>query len=138
MMRILLMLLIFASQSVGANWAMKPEIMRVYDGDTFTARFNIWINQHVTSSVRVLGVDTPELGYRAKCESENEKAIQARDFVIKALEKENVLVDVVGADKYGGRVDAWVYVDGVGLDKLLIEAGLGRLYLGKKRKGWCE
>ena len=105
---LLAILLILAVQSVSAGFLHKPEIISVYDGDTFTARFNIWINQYVVSSVRVLGVDTPELGYRAKCEKEAELAIKARDYVIKKLESKDILVDVIGADKFGNRVDAWL------------------------------
>ena len=107
-------LLILAAQSVSARFLHKPEIVSVYDGDTFTASFNIWINQYVTSSVRVLGVDTPELGFRARCNKEKILADKAKNYVIEALQKKSILVDVVGADKYGNRVNAWVYIDGVG------------------------
>lgn len=54
-------------------------VVSVYDGDTFTAECHPWPQIEVTVSVRVNGVDTPEI--RGKCEAEKRQAKQARDYV---------------------------------------------------------
>ena len=40
-------------------------------------------------------------------------------------------------DKYGGRIDAEVWIDDILLSDALIAAGLARPYNGGKRAGWC-
>ena len=75
----------------------------------------------IETSIRVLGVDTPEL--RGKCDSERNKA--------RVLKK-------VKPDKYAGRHDAEIWLsDGRSLGDLLIGAGLAREYHGAARSGWC-
>jgi micrococcal nuclease len=61
--------------------------------------------------VRVLGVDTPEI--RGECPEESDKALAARDFVRELLVGELVLLADVQHDKYGGRVDAVVLLEGL-------------------------
>ncbi len=129
------------------------EVLNVYDGDTFTVRVhpgrdfyvNIWPgltinlgldNISIKTSVRLRGVDTPEL--RGKCEEEKVAARLARAFTIKALEGGATLT-AVKKGKYAGRVIATVTLaGGEDLAEELIAAGLGRAYDGGKREGWCD
>lgn len=138
MKKTLLIVLLLLPLMAQASWSLKPDIIRNYDGDTITVLFEIWINQHVKVNVRVMGVDTPEIR-GAKCPEEKALAIKAREFTKAAL-KGDVMIEVVGEDSYPGRVDGWVYINGVGLDKLLIDAGLGYPYTYgiDEPGGWCK
>jgi len=55
------------------------KVIKVYDGDTLTVEAYLWPGLEAKASVRLNGVDTPEI--RGQCETEKQKAIQARDFV---------------------------------------------------------
>lgn len=113
------------------------EVVAVVDGDTFRAKALVWPDVAVAVSVRLRGVDTPEL--RGRCKREKARARKARDFVRGLLPAgTRVLLSEVARDKYAGRVDARVTLaDGRDLAKLLLERGLGRAYDGGRRAGWC-
>ena len=54
-------------------------VTSVYDGDTIKVEAEVWPGITWTGSVRVLGVDTPEL--TGKCPEEKAAAVAAREFV---------------------------------------------------------
>ena len=111
-------------------------VVKVYDGDTLTAEAQIWPGITWRGSVRVRGVDTPEI--RGKCAEEKERAITARDFVRDLLIGKAAMLMNVAQGKYAGRVVASVRLeDETDLADVLIAAGLGRPYEGGKREGWC-
>jgi micrococcal nuclease len=112
-------------------------VVEVTDGDTLVVRAHIWIGQEVETSIRLSGVDTPEL--HGKCDEEKARARDARDFTEKLTGGGPVFLTGIRPDKYGGRVDASVRTsDGTDLAAALIKAGLARPYGGERRKGWCE
>lgn len=111
------------------------ELVSVYDGDTIKVDVHVWPGQINRVSVRLNGIDTPEI--RGKCVIERELAQDAKEFVINALEYQSVVIDHVKLGKYAGRVVANVKANDRDLTEMLIEAGLGRSYDGGKRKGWC-
>lgn len=115
-------------------------VVRVLDGDTVVVRARIWLGQDVETAVRVLGVDTPETGPRAKCDSERQVGEAAKQFTRAALPPGAVVrLTGVKPDKYGGRVLAHVALpDGQDLAQALIAAGLARAYDGRARGGWCQ
>lgn len=45
------------------------EVIKIVDGDTVKVRAHIWVDQTVEISVRLRGIDAPEL-YRPKCAAE--------------------------------------------------------------------
>ena len=110
------------------------DVLRVYDGDTMTVDARPWPGQTNRVSVRVNGVDTPEI--RGKCQGEKDQAVAARDFV-RARVKGGVRLRNVHLGKYAGRVVADVEINGQNLADLLVAAGLARRYDGGKRAGWC-
>ncbi|KKJ75469.1 hypothetical protein WH95_18650 [Kiloniella litopenaei] len=111
------------------------DVISVYDGDTFKAKAHPWPGMSIDVSVRVNGIDTPEI--RGKCDGEKQAAIAARDYVREVLGG-SVILRNVKHGKYAGRVVADVYLtDGRSLTELLIASGLGRTYDGGKRSGWC-
>ncbi|MEQ8390408.1 MAG: thermonuclease family protein [Thalassospira sp.] len=109
-----------------------------YDGDTIYVAIPGLPGEIANMSVRVRGVDTPEI--RGKCESEKQLAQQARDYARTRL-KSAKAVEFCEPEwgRYGGRVVASVRIDGSPLDLDLISNGFARAYDGKtKRAPWCQ
>ena len=135
-------LLFIAAPSVAGatcyDWPLRTSQGRMaYDGDTIRITMPGLPSELSEMLVRVAGVDTPEI--RGKCISERVSAIRARDFVNASLEEANsVSFCNPKWGKYGKRVIADVMVDGRNLAATIIERGLGRLYHGGRRKGWCQ
>ena len=119
---------------------VEAEVVRVIDGDTVEVRAFPWLDVAVTTRVRVLGIDTPEKGARAKCRAEAGLAERASAAARAALpEGAKVRLSDIQPDKYGGRVVASVEgVDGRDLATALLAAGLARRYDGGRKAGWCE
>ena len=114
----------------------RATVTSVYDGDTIKVQAAHWPGHTWTGSVRVLGVDTPEI--RGKCPEEKHAAILAREFV-KIVAGNHVILHNIKLGKFAGRVLASVQVEtGEDLAGLLIEKGHARPYDGGARQGWCE
>lgn len=111
------------------------EVLRVIDGDSFEARVRIWLDQDVTVTVRLAGIDAAELS--APCPAARMMARLARAMLAARLAPGGVVLSEVDRDKYGGRVLARVR-DAAGADvaAALAAAGLARLYAGR-RADWC-
>lgn len=99
----------------------------VYDGDT------ILLGQE---RIRIVGLDTPELGHRARCREEAVAAERAKQALIGEIARGNVALNRQGIDRYG-RTLARVTVDGRDVASTLIANGLARPYNGGRRGGWC-
>lgn len=115
-------------------------ITRVVDGDTvaFTANF-LPDPLKKELSIRVFGVDTPEKGFRAKCESEAARGQAASEFTKHAVaEAKHTQMILMDWDKYGGRVLGDVLLDGKSLREELISKGFAREYYGEAKQSWCE
>ena len=112
--------------------------VRNYDGDTVT--FNLpelhpIIGEKI--SIRVNGIDTPEIN--GKCEKEKYDAKQAQQMVADILtDAEQIVLRNMERGKYF-RVAAGVIVDGENLEDMLVEAGMAVRYGGgKKNHKWCR
>ncbi len=115
---------------------VSAKVVKVYDGDTFTVEAYPWPGLEAKASVRVNGVDTPEI--LGKCEAEKQKAIEAREFVKWFVLGKVVFLQNVKHGEYAGRVVADVKLKGGGnLADKIISQGLGREYHGGAREGWC-
>lgn len=109
------------------------------DGDTIRADVMIWPGLVADVSIRVIGVDTPEIG-QAKCELEKERGIAAMNFTNAWLAARiPISINTVRIDKYAGRIDAVVLGSGgEWLSAALIKSGHGRPYNGGTRQSWCQ
>lgn len=138
MRRLILLALLIATPATAETLAgpFPAEVLRVIDGDTFMARVRIWLGQDVIVGVRLVGVDTPELGRGARCPDEAAKARAAREYLAGFL-GDAVTLSQVRGDKYAGRVDAIVTAQGRDVAEALIAGGYGRPYDGRKRQSWC-
>ena len=116
------------------------KVTRVVDGDTveFAAPF-LPAPLKPKLAVRVYGVDTPEKGFRAKCESEAKRGAAATEFTKKVItEAKTAKVALIGWDKFGGRVLGDIILDGKSLRKMLIDNGFAREYYGDAKQSWCQ
>jgi endonuclease YncB( thermonuclease family) len=113
------------------------KVISVYDGDTF--RVNIDSLPPIVGKnipIRVNGVDTPEI--RGKCLYEKNLALKARDFVrAKLSNAKEIKLTNLQRGKYF-RMVANVLVDGVNLERELLDNELAYRYDGGKKLSWCR
>jgi endonuclease YncB( thermonuclease family) len=107
-------------------------IESVYDGDTLRATV-----AGKSTPIRIMGLDTPELPPRSRCEYEKSLGYAARDRLRTLLGNSLVSICPEGVDKYR-RTLARILVDGRDVAEVLIGEGLAREYHGGRRAGWCE
>ena len=113
-------------------------VVGIKDGDTLAVHVPGLPPTLNPLAVRVRSVDAPESGGRAKCASERKLAERATHFTRQAISAARRIEFAKPSwDKYGGRIDADVWIDGKLLSDQLIAAGLARLYDGGKRHSWC-
>jgi endonuclease YncB( thermonuclease family) len=114
-------------------------ILKVSDGDTIViAAPFLPAPLKPQLAVRIFGVDTPEKGFRAKCESENQRGLAASEFtkkLVTASQKRQVII--YDWDKFGGRVLGDMILDGKSLRQQLISNGFAREYFGEAKQSWC-
>ena len=111
-------------------------VEQVVDGDTVRARATIWLDQEVRITIRLRGVDTPEMNGR--CPRESALARKARRFTQDALRRGAISLTDIRRGKYGGRVVARIAnARGEDLGDALLKAGLARPYTNRRRS-WCQ
>lgn len=115
--------------AVGVTVANQP--VRIIDGDSIgLAGYHI---------VRIVGLDTPEIGGKAKCPRERALADRVQARMSELLAHGDVTIDWSQKqnDPYC-RPLARVLVDGRDVADILVAEGLARYYDGKgPRKSWC-
>jgi len=136
---IMFAMLFVVSQAVADDFLEMREYRNnlCYDGDTCYVTAPTLPEPLQKMSVRILGIDTPEI--RAKCEEEKKLALQARELANKLFRAaEKIEFANLKWDKYGGRVLVDVYLDGELYSQKLIDAGLARPYDGGTKTPWCD
>lgn len=124
------------AQTPKANNQIKTEktlknvtVVSVYDGDTFKINLNCETDVFCENiSVRVRGVDTPEI--KGKTEREKALAKQAKAFTKEFLSHTPVSLTDCGRDKYFRLLCNVTNGQGKDLSQELIDAGLGYSYQG--------
>lgn len=97
------------------------DIVRVVDGDTFIASFFIFHNLKVVETIRVLGIDTPEMKGATK-----DAAIQSKNFTESWLKNDAPInITICKRDSFG-RSLATVSKSGEDLADALANSGFGR------------
>ena len=115
---------------------VQARIVRVIDGDTFTAEAMLWPGHVLTVNVRIRGIDAPEM--HARCERERVAAEKARAMLAGLVAGGPVSMRNIGSGKYYGRVTADVMTDnGLEVAQRLLDAAVVRRYAAGKRSGWC-
>jgi len=116
------------------------QIIRISDGDTIViaAQF-LPAPLKPELAVRIYGVDTPEKGFRAQCESEKQRGEAASAFTKNVVSKSTQRqVTLYGWDKFGGRVLGDIILNGQSLRAMLIQNGFAREYYGDAKQSWCN
>ena len=146
----LLTISLWGIQAAGAdqqiNGSLEADYVSNYDADTVTvnlpsvrkADFDgsmevFWKN----ISVRIIGIDAPEM--KGDCANETKKAKAAQKLVEGWLKKaKHIELVNPSRDKYF-RLLAEIHVDGQSIGELLIEAGIAFPYDGGPRPNhWCN
>jgi endonuclease YncB( thermonuclease family) len=138
---ITVLLLAISSAAPAANEHVERyswPVVGIKDGDTIAVEIPGLPPALNPVAIRLRGVDTPESGGRAKCAAERNLAQRATGFTKRAIKRgQRIEFAKPDWDKYGGRIDAEIWIDGVPLADQLIAAGLARAYDGGKRGSWC-
>lgn len=135
MKKFLLLLVLLTTPAVAGD--MTATVLAVHDGDTIYVRpeGDCLPPLFQRLGLRLNDCDTPEL--KDKRPEMAALAREARTFTREQLQPNMVItIKDVKWDKYGGRIDGVVEINGVGLCKLLINAGLAKEYHGVGAKPW--
>lgn len=97
-------------------------VIKVYDGDTITIASKLPYDSSplYRLSVRLNGIDTPEMKGKDISEDEKTAAKMARDFVASLVLNKYVRLENMETEKYG-RILADVYVGDIHLNQLLLK-----------------
>jgi endonuclease YncB( thermonuclease family) len=134
---LVLVLSLNASSNKSYGAATVQEVTSIYDGDTFRANIKDYpkiIGYRV--SIRINGIDTPEL--RGKCKEEIKMARAAKRKTVTLLRgARHIELRNMKRGKYF-RILADVYVDGVSVADELLKSGFALKYSGGHKIDWCK
>lgn len=137
--KLTLLAMVAFTSSVFANpYDMK--VTKVTDGDTIRVEAN-WMPPELGDDIalRIMGIDTPEKGGRAQCDSEAALGAEATEFAKSIIKVGDVVqVNLLHWDKFGGRIDADVFVNGQNFAQMQIDKGLAKPYDGGTKDSWCK
>lgn len=124
----------FAAEAIAGP--VEAEVKRVIDGDTFVAEARIWPGHTVMVSVRIRGVDAPEV--RTRCAAEKQAGKKSRNELEALIGERIVTIRNITGDKFFGRVLADVSApDGKSVSGYLLANALAHPYAGGKRVSYC-
>ena len=131
------LIMFFYAFTARANYFHDVEVLRVIDGDTISVTIpNLPDVFGKKISVRLAGIDTPEI--RGKCAYEKEMARKAKDRTEGIIMKGDIIsLGNVKRDKYF-RLLADVLVDSENVSAALVKEGLAVTYSGGRKKDWCS
>lgn len=117
-------------------------VIKVYDADTITIASKLPYDQSpiYRLSVRLNGIDTPEIKGKTVSDEEKEAAKVARDYVSNLVLNKFVKLENIQSEKYG-RILADVFIGDIHLNKLLINERYAVKYDGgakKKPNSWLK
>ena len=97
-------------------------VIKVYDADTITIASKLPYDESpmYRLSVRLNGIDTPEMKGKGILDDEKEAAKNARDFVSNLVLNKYVRLENIESEKYG-RILADVYIGNVNLNEILLK-----------------
>lgn len=106
-------------------WTVQARAIRTIDGDSFVIRAEIWPKLYKIETVRLLGVDAPELRG-----PDRDKALAAKAFTEEWLSRGPFTVEACGRDSFG-RLLAHVSRDGEALAGALTTTEHARVRLAR-------
>lgn len=136
--------LVFTLEAVAAEvseFRYRAVIVRVVDGDSVLVRIAQWPAELNPVEIRLVGIDTPETGGRAKCEIERGLARRAKQLAISMLPRAGTVTVIWRAgdrDKYGRFLAQILDAKGQDVGATLLRAHLAYQYQGGRKRSWCE
>lgn len=106
-------------------------VIKVYDADTITIASKLPYDESpmYRLSVRLNGIDTPEIKGKGVSDEEKESAKLARNFVSDLVLNKFIRLENIESEKYG-RILADVYIGDIHLNDLLIRERYAVIYNG--------
>jgi micrococcal nuclease len=116
---------------------INARIEEIYDGDTVKIII-LFGDIPVRFSLRILGIDTPEIKHgEGRISTEHHAAIKVRDYMRSLFQLNIANICIRDWDKYGGRVLGDLFLPtGENVSEILISGGWARPYRGEKKKPW--
>ena len=116
---------------------INARIEEIYDGDTVKIII-LFGDIPVRFSLRILGIDTPEIKHGdGRLPEEHYAAIKVRDYMRLQFPINIAKICIRDWDKYGGRVLGDLFLPtGENISEILISGGWARSYRGEKKKPW--
>lgn len=111
------------------------QVERVIDGDTVQATCHPWPGLRTDARVRILAIDTPERGHRARCAREAELA-EAATAAAEELLQGTIRITVEGRDNFGRILAHVTLPDHRDYGQVMLRRGLALPYEERDR-GWC-
>ena len=134
-MRELLLSLILFANIAQAETLYDYRIFEVIDGDTVNVMVDFLPRELGNIiSIRILGIDTPEM--RGKCINEIEKAKEAKSYLKELIKTDQYSIVIKGRDKYF-RILGDIKIKDKYVSQLMLEKGYARRYNGKEKQSWC-
>ena len=134
-MRELLLSLILFANIAQAETLYDYRIVKVIDGDTVNVMVDFLTRELGNIiSIRILGIDTPEM--RGKCINEIEKAKEAKSYLKELIKTDQYSIVIKGRDKYF-RILGDIKIKDKYVSQLMLEKGYARRYNGKEKQSWC-
>ncbi len=134
----LILSVVFARVALGADLA-HVKVLSVHDGDTFTIQLSEQLSIFGSKiSVRVKGIDAPEIHGKGKCEYA--RAQEAKHELEALLtHSKTVTLKSIARDKYF-RLLADIYADDHNVADILLSKKLAYSYNGKTKAqmNWCR
>ena len=110
------------------SYALNALVTRVIDGDTVEATVDCLFDVKIDLTLRLFGIDTPEL--TSKVPEERVTAKLAKLRLISLVEGKVIkIISYKEKEKYG-RYLAELIVDGVNVNELFVNEGLAKAYFG--------
>lgn len=113
------------------NFTVTAKVVKVYDGDTCTCVFDTYGLGLYKHSVRLVGIDTPEI--HGKSPEEKEAARKVRDFVRAKILGQIISLTCMGSDKYGRVLGIITGPSGEVINEMLVSNGMALKYDGGKK-----
>jgi endonuclease YncB( thermonuclease family) len=88
--------------------------------------------------VDVRGIDTPEIGSRAKCEKERKLALIAKHHLIDLLQGKKIRIEAKGIDGFERPLVNLYLPDGREIGQILLKEGTAREWWPGNKNDWCK
>lgn len=105
----------------------------VIDGDTIAVVLDQGFSCTMSQYCRLYGIDTPESSTRA-----GKLVTELLKEKLSSLPPKSLICKSIALDKYAGRFVGQIWADDFCLNDWLLDIGVGKPYLGKKKDAWEE